>query len=219
MSRTDPEGRALMKEKARMRKEIREAIGNMTPARRRAESESVCARILTLPEWRNAGYILAYFPMEEEVPILSLLSQANREGKTVFLPRVEPPEEGVHSAWTLGGDVLRFHEWKNLSMDELEPDAYNIPVPRIQDSSPIESMPDYRQSDCLVIVPGLGFTPGGDRLGRGGGFYDQFLESHREMFSVALCFSCQILPALPQDRDDQRVHRVINPQEEKIWDT
>src|SRR4029077_3272570 len=50
----------------------------------------------------------------------------------------------------------------------------------------------------FVIVPGLGFTSHGQRIGRGMGFYDRFLAQPEFIgLSCGLAFEEQILPALP----------------------
>jgi 5-formyltetrahydrofolate cyclo-ligase len=50
----------------------------------------------------------------------------------------------------------------------------------------------------LVIVPGLGFTETGYRIGRGMGFYDRFLaQSEFIGVSCGLAFEEQIVPNLP----------------------
>jgi 5-formyltetrahydrofolate cyclo-ligase len=63
----------------------------------------------------------------------------------------------------------------------------------------------------LVLVPGLAFDRAGHRLGRGGGFYDRFLEtlpSPRPTL-CGVCFSCQIVPAVPREAHDARVDFVL----------
>jgi 5-formyltetrahydrofolate cyclo-ligase len=50
----------------------------------------------------------------------------------------------------------------------------------------------------LVIVPGLGFTDTGYRIGRGMGFYDRFLAQPDFLgLSCGLAFAEQIMPDLP----------------------
>ena len=50
----------------------------------------------------------------------------------------------------------------------------------------------------LVVVPGLGFTPTGFRIGRGMGFYDRFLAQPEFVgLSCGLAFEEQVVPALP----------------------
>lgn len=61
----------------------------------------------------------------------------------------------------------------------------------------------------LVVVPGMAFTERGDRLGRGGGFYDRFLQSSNA-FKVALCYDYQQITELPLEEHDERVDFVIS---------
>jgi 5-formyltetrahydrofolate cyclo-ligase len=50
----------------------------------------------------------------------------------------------------------------------------------------------------LVIVPGLGFTTDGHRIGRGMGFYDRFLAQGDFIgVSCGLAFEEQVVPELP----------------------
>jgi 5-formyltetrahydrofolate cyclo-ligase len=50
----------------------------------------------------------------------------------------------------------------------------------------------------LVIVPGLGFTQSGYRIGRGMGFYDRFLSQPDFLgLSCGLAFDEQVLDTLP----------------------
>lgn len=62
----------------------------------------------------------------------------------------------------------------------------------------------------LVIVPGLAFTRDGDRLGRGGGYYDRFLAGLPPLVAtVALAFACQMRDHLPMEAHDRRVQSVF----------
>jgi 5-formyltetrahydrofolate cyclo-ligase len=49
-----------------------------------------------------------------------------------------------------------------------------------------------------VVVPGLGFTPDGHRIGRGMGFYDRFLAQPEFLgLSCGLAFEEQMVPSVP----------------------
>lgn len=63
----------------------------------------------------------------------------------------------------------------------------------------------------LVLVPGLGFTTEGHRLGRGGGFYDRLLAGRaRNAVKLGICFAVQLLPALPLEPHDTLLDGVIS---------
>lgn len=49
----------------------------------------------------------------------------------------------------------------------------------------------------IIFVPGLLFTKDGNRLGKGGGWYDRFL-SQIKCYKVGVCFKEQIVEDIPQ---------------------
>ncbi len=56
----------------------------------------------------------------------------------------------------------------------------------------------------LVAVPGVAFDRKGNRLGRGGGYYDRLLEGFSGV-SAAVAFDFQILPNIPCEAHDKPV--------------
>jgi 5-formyltetrahydrofolate cyclo-ligase len=65
-----------------------------------------------------------------------------------------------------------------------------------------EDEPDSIWPD-VVIVPGLAFTPSGERLGQGGGWYDRFLAGRRDgCLAVGVGFREQLLDAVPTESHD-----------------
>lgn len=72
-----------------------------------------------------------------------------------------------------------------------------------------DPLPDPSTFD-LVIVPGVAFTERGDRLGRGGGWYDRLLPQLRDdCATVGVAFDIQVLPELPVERHDRPVRLVV----------
>ncbi len=66
----------------------------------------------------------------------------------------------------------------------------------------------------LFVVPGLGFTPDGKRLGRGGGYYDATLKAGSiGSRRVGLAFAEQIVDDLPTNEDDVDVDLVVTENE------
>jgi len=65
----------------------------------------------------------------------------------------------------------------------------------------------------LVIIPGVAFNKRGDRLGRGGGYYDRFLKQLRKQVPiVALAFEVQIVEDIPLEESDMPVDFIITEQ-------
>jgi len=62
----------------------------------------------------------------------------------------------------------------------------------------------------VVLVPGLAFTAGGDRLGQGGGWYDRYLTGVRsDCTTIGVCFAEQILDAVPVEPHDVALDHVV----------
>jgi 5-formyltetrahydrofolate cyclo-ligase len=62
----------------------------------------------------------------------------------------------------------------------------------------------------VILVPGLAFTRLGQRLGRGGGYYDRYLASlPAKTLKIGVCFGFQIVDALPTESHDQAVAAVV----------
>ena len=66
----------------------------------------------------------------------------------------------------------------------------------------------------LWIIPGVGFTRGGERLGRGAGYYDRTLALARPGAPrVGICFACCLVDALPTESWDARMDWVVTERE------
>ena len=62
----------------------------------------------------------------------------------------------------------------------------------------------------VVIVPGLAFTPEGDRLGQGGGWYDRFLSNIRpSCTTVGVGFGQQLVQSVPTEPHDVTLDHIV----------
>ncbi|MDQ6628649.1 MAG: 5-formyltetrahydrofolate cyclo-ligase [Pseudomonadota bacterium] len=93
---------------------------------------------------------------------------------------------------------LRFRVW--YPGCEMELDAYDIPKPKDTDEF----------SPRMLIVPCLGFGPGGVRLGYGGGFFDRTLRAlSPRPVTVGVSFTHGFLPFLRAEPDDLPLDALI----------
>lgn len=60
----------------------------------------------------------------------------------------------------------------------------------------------------LVVVPGVAFDRAGNRLGRGGGFYDRFLPRCPGAFLLGVGFAEQMVETMPAEAHDRPVDGV-----------
>ena len=167
--------------KAEIRRLVQSAAG-------REDDGALIRRFLSLPEYRRAKTVLLYRGVGGEIDTAPILQDALSAGKLVALPRITGP------------DLMEAR--RVASAEELVPGKYGIPAP------PAESELIPPEALDLILVPGAAFTPEGDRLGRGGGYYDRYLP-RTAGFKVALARRGQLFPALPTQAHDQRVDLVV----------
>ena len=63
----------------------------------------------------------------------------------------------------------------------------------------------------VLIVPLVGFTENGARLGMGGGFYDRWLAAHPDTIAIGLAWDIQKVEALPLEVHDMSLSAVVTP--------
>ena len=61
----------------------------------------------------------------------------------------------------------------------------------------------------MLVVPGLGFSSNGGRLGQGGGFYDRALTPGRPALVVGVCFEAQLMEDIPMNEYDQPMDYIV----------
>lgn len=157
-------------------------------ARRRALAPSVLAAVSTAimaqlsshPEVQKFARLGAYWPIRGE-PDLRPWLKALMPDCQVFLPVVVAPRT-----------ALQFGRWwpeQALSQEALTKGAYGIPAPAVEEV--VHTLPP-----CLLI-PCLGFTRAGMRLGYGGGYYDRSLAACTDRpFTIGICHAADELTTL-----------------------
>lgn len=175
--------------KQQVRNEIRKRKALLNDARRQAAADKLYALLTSTPAYRAASCVMLYASLPDEVPTLRLLIE-ERSRRTFVLPRVIGPEDMELCLYT--------------GPDDLHSGAFQIPEPQGQ------VFHDYHHID-LILVPGMAFDHSGNRLGRGKGYYDRFLQhpefAHTPKWGV--CYDFQMLEQLPSEPHDVRMQRVL----------
>ena len=176
----------MKKKKDGLRKQIKEKLSKLSDEELRAKSALLERRFLESPEFNSAESMLIYVSLPREPETRGVIKKALELKKRVYAPKVE-------------GDYVCVCELHSL--DRLRPGRFGIYEP------PGEAKCDLREFD-IVIVPGLAFDIHGNRLGRGGGFYDRLLSSINARF-IGFAFEEQIVNRVPALEHDVRVHKIF----------
>lgn len=174
-----------------LRRRILFAISSESIETRARWSEALCKMLIEeeLPILRVPSRLVLYRSLPTE-PDPSLFAEAAiRAGHFLFYPRVE----GAALAFLRVEDPCA-HAWKKGSFGTEEPSG--------GDSVSAADL-DW------ILVPGLGFTPSGHRLGRGKGFYDRLLSKiPPKTRTVAIAYPPSRFQVLPQHEGDRAVSKV-----------
>ena len=142
-----------------------------------------------LREWlanHPARVIAAFSSIPGEPLLLPLL--ADLPDRQWVLPRME-------------GESLVFHFTDAASVAAFPANRFGILEP------PADSPVCPTEQIALFLCPGMAFTRGGKRLGRGKGFYDRALSAaDSESLRVGVSFREQVLAELPVELHDLPMH-------------
>jgi len=128
--------------------------------------------------FKDANKIGAYYPIGSEVLTQDIMQEVLSSGQELFLPKVVE-------------DEIEFRKITDFSC--LEMGNFDIMEPK--DDCPIDNNLD------LLLVPTVGISQDGVRLGYGHGFYDKFL-SKNQIETVSLVFEKQVIKKIPHSDHD-----------------
>jgi len=141
-------------------------------------SEKMQKRLKKINAFMDAQKIGAYFPIGSEILTQDIIQELLSNGKDVFLPKVI-------------GEKMEFRKISNFS--SLEKGSFDIMEPK--DDCPTDNNLD------VILVPTVGISPTGVRLGYGHGFYDKFLAEHKTV-TISLIMEKQIIKNIPKSEHD-----------------
>ncbi|MDE6088617.1 MAG: 5-formyltetrahydrofolate cyclo-ligase [Oscillospiraceae bacterium] len=167
-----------------------ETYKNYNPDILKKADSAIFEKLCEDPGIRQAELILCYYGMPGEPATRDFMNQMLRQGKKIALPKCDPERNGR----------MNFYEIRNLSEQEIQPGLYGIPEPVGEISI------NFNHDNIIIIVPGLAFTLSGDRLGRGGGYYDRFLQDYPTFNRIGLCYDFMIVPKIPREIHDAYSH-------------
>lgn len=175
--------------KQELRRQIRAQKKQYTACQMAAMSEQICSKVLRSAWWQEAGTLLLYYPLSDEVDVRPLIQEAYKSDKRVLLPVCK-------------GEDLELHLYEGE--ESLTSGAFGIMEP----TAPLFTLDDYPDIQ-LVIVPGMAFDKAGHRLGRGRGYYDRLLPKLSAAKLLGICFPFQFQEVVPTNIYDIPVHKVI----------
>jgi len=202
--------------KEQLRREMIARLSAITPDEGARASLAACDGLRAeLADRDAAGVVLSFAPIRrgpagDEID-LSALHHTLLEAGRLALPRLNWETRAMEAM------VLP----KAAALDEgtmLEVRRHGVPEPAAGEVVSPEAL-------SAILVPGLAFDLRGGRLGRGGGFYDRYLdrlEPRGEAASrptlIGVCFGVQLVERVPLEAHDHRVDRLVTESARLVCD-
>lgn len=173
-------------EKAKIRRRIRNKKNVLSDMEKSQSAATVFEKIELLSEFMNAKSVLMYWSLPDELPTHNFIVKWSAK-KQMLLPMVK-------------GDEMLIKPF--ISTDELRKSDMGIWEPEVQRK--------YSRQIDLVIVPGIAFDKGKNRLGRGKGYYDRYF-NNKSITKIGVCYDFQLLEVIPTGPFDVSMDKIITP--------
>ncbi len=157
------------------------------------ESQKIFLSLAETEEYKHSQNIMFYVATRSEVQTEEMIKMSIKMGKNVFVPVILTKSVNLTPSKIIDFDTELEIGEKGI----LEPkkEYYRLFPPENMD---------------LIIVPGVVFDLSGNRIGRGFGYYDNFLREIRTSTPViALAFEMQIVKRIPIEKNDIPVDKII----------
>ena len=180
------ETKALKRE---LRSELIAARARLSQEQRFERSRLVAERLDALPLLAAARVVALYAALGTEVDVGATSRRLSARGVRCLFPRTVP-----------GARRLLFCACEPF---ELVPGPLGAAEP-----PPSARLVALEEIDAFVM-PGVGFSEDGLRLGRGGGYYDVTLKEAARAARVGVGYDLQLRPALPREPHDVPLDAVV----------
>ena len=156
-------------------------------------SKKMQKKLKKIYAFKNAQKIGVYYPIGSEILTQDIIQELLSDAKEVFLPKVI-------------GDKMEFR--KIIDFSSLEKGSFDIMEPK--DDCKADNKLD------VILIPTVGITPKGIRLGYGHGFYDRFLAENKTT-TISLTLEKQIIKNIPKSDHDIIIDWIVT--EDKMIQT
>ena len=185
-----------------LKKEIRKDILKKRDALSKEEIKKAGERLLKVFISENLLYgaknVLLFSSFGSEIPTGPIFDYCMKNNIRTYYPKVI-------------GDKIEFYHVYHPGF--LEPNGYK----GIKEPKGDSMKYDYEYYagqpffNTYIILPGIAFDKGGNRLGYGGGFYDRYLAEKPLLVinSIAIGYKMQEVPAIPVDEHDIKPGKII----------
>jgi 5-formyltetrahydrofolate cyclo-ligase len=181
--------------KLQLRTELKTRLTAMSVEARAEKSKSACRNLIETPQFGQSTVVMIYLSLPHEVDTSAAILAAWQQGKTVAVPKISWQQRHMIPVVITSLEV-----------------GFSTEVGGLR--NPITGAPMPIEDIDLVVAPGLGFDRKGNRLGRGGSYYDRFF-AHKNLHAVkcGFAFDEQVIDTVPTVEHDVQMDMLVTDDE------
>jgi 5-formyltetrahydrofolate cyclo-ligase len=182
-------------DKKQLRLKLQKCLQDMPLEQKIEKSKRACSNLVSTQQFKDASVIMMYLAIPYETDCSDAILSAWQQGKIVVVPKISWEQKYMIP----------------VRINSLDAD-FATEVSGLR--NPISGVPvSFREID-LIVTPGLAYDRKGNRLGRGGSYYDRFFVN--DGLKAARCgfaFSEQIVDSVPVSEHDKPVDFLVTDSE------
>ena len=188
-------------DKGQLRQSLRQRLLGITEAQRIEKSRKACRNLVSTEQFQNASTIMIYLSLPHEVDTAEVILRAWQLGKIVAVPKI---------SW-------QQRHMLPVRIESLET-GFSTEVAGLR--NPVKGLPVPFEDIDLVVAPALAYDRKGNRLGRGGSYYDRFF-ANKQLKAVrcGLGFAEQIIESVPTTQRDEPMDFLVTDEEIIYFDS
>ncbi|MHC4076734.1 MAG: 5-formyltetrahydrofolate cyclo-ligase [Planctomycetota bacterium] len=182
-------------DKGQLRQQLLKKLIELSEKQRNQKSRKACRNLVSTPQFQQASVVMMFLSLPQEVDTSDAILQAWQQGKTIAVPRIS---------------------WQQRHMIPVQINSLDTGFSTSASGmrNPISGAPVPFEEIDLVVAPALGFDRNGNRLGRGGSYYDRFF-ANRQLRAVrcSFAFAEQLIESVPVTENDVPVDLLVTDEE------
>ncbi len=181
--------------KAQLRRKLQNCLLAISSEQRSEKSRKAYRNLVSIPQFQSASTVMMYLSLPHEADTSEAILHAWQLGKVIAVPKVSWQQR-----YMIAVQINSLETGFSTSASGLRNPIAGVPMP-------------FEDID-LVVTPALGFDRKGNRLGRGGSYYDRFFANAELKASrCGFGFAEQLVEMIPVAEHDQPVDLLVTDEE------
>ncbi len=182
-------------DKAQLRRKLQNRLLAIPSEQRSEKSRKACRNLVSIPQFQSASTVMMYLSLPNEADTSEAILHAWQLGKVIAVPKVSWQQR-----YMIAVQINSLETGFSTSASGLRNPIAGVPMP-------------FEEID-LVVTPALGFDRKGNRLGRGGSYYDRFFANAELKASrCGFAFAEQLVETIPVAEHDEPVDILVTDEE------